>query len=138
MSIRLNLTPLKRRVFNETFRKRARPGVPVDLSYPKGSVREAAQELGIESGRISKWRQQDTKPAQSGKSHTDLTDGQKQIRPLQKQLKEAPLERIPEATRDPKKGGQHLCQGRPHRRTGEMFRFIKEHANQFPPVRRCG
>jgi transposase len=79
---------MKRRVFDETFRQMA-----IDLSYAKGSVREAAEELGIDSGRISKWRQRDNKPAQSGKSHTDLTDEQKQIRQLQKQLKEAQLER---------------------------------------------
>lgn len=79
---------MKRRVFDETFRQMA-----VDLSYAKGSVREAAEELGIDSGRISKWRQRDNKPALSGKSHSDLTDEQKQIRQLQKQLKEAQLER---------------------------------------------
>jgi len=49
--------------------------------------------LGIDSGRISKWRQRDNKPAPSGKSHDELTDEQKQIRQLQKQLKEAQLER---------------------------------------------
>lgn len=35
----------------------------VELSYVKGSVREAAEELGIDSGRISKWRQLDNQPA---------------------------------------------------------------------------
>lgn len=79
---------MKRRVFDETFRQMA-----VDLSYAKRSVREAAEELGIDSSRISKWRQRDNKPAPSGKSHSDLTDEQKQIRQLQKQLKEAQLER---------------------------------------------
>jgi transposase len=79
---------MKRRVFDETFRQMA-----VDLSYAKGSVREAAEELGIDSGRISKWRQRDNKPVPSGKSTTDLTDEQKQIRQLQRQLKEAQLER---------------------------------------------
>lgn len=49
LSILLNLTPMKRRVFDETFRQMA-----LDLSYAKGSVREAAEELGIDSGRISK------------------------------------------------------------------------------------
>lgn len=79
---------MKRRVFDETFKKMA-----VDLSYAKGSVREAGEELGIDSGRISKWRQRDNNPAQSGKSYPNLTDEQKQIRQLQKQLKEAQLER---------------------------------------------
>lgn len=79
---------MKRRVFDETFRQMA-----VDLSYAKGSVREAAEELGIDSGRISKWRQRENKPAPSSKSQTELTNDQKQIRQLQKQLKEAQLER---------------------------------------------
>lgn len=79
---------MKRRVFDETFRQMA-----VDLSYAKGSVREAAEELGIDSGRISKWRQRGNKSSQSYKSPTALTDEQKQIRQLQKQLKEAELER---------------------------------------------
>lgn len=79
---------MKRRVFDETFRQMA-----VELSYAKGSVREAAEELGIDSGRISKWRQRDNQPAPSGKSQIELTDEQKQIRQLQKQLKEAQLER---------------------------------------------
>ena len=46
LSIFLNLTSMKRRVFDETFRQMARPGVPVDLSCAKGPVREAAEELG--------------------------------------------------------------------------------------------
>lgn len=79
---------MKRRIFDETFRQMA-----IELSYAKGSVREAAEELGIDSGRISKWRQRDNKPAPPGKSQTELTDEQKQIRQLQKQLKEAQLER---------------------------------------------
>ncbi|MFN8343492.1 MAG: transposase [Spirosomataceae bacterium] len=122
---------MKRRVFDETFRQMA-----VELSYAKGSVREAAEEPGIDSGRISKWRQRDNQPAPSGKSQTELTDEQKQIRQLQKQLKEAQLDRTAEAARYIKKGGRHLFQGRPRGGPWEIFRFIKEHASQFPTVRR--
>ena len=51
----------KRRVFDraggpETFRKTACTGGPVELSYAKGSVQEAAHELGLDSSRITKWR----------------------------------------------------------------------------------
>lgn len=42
--------PMKRRrVFDETFREMARPGVPDELSHAKGSVQEAAREFGINS-----------------------------------------------------------------------------------------
>ncbi len=42
----------KRQVFDEVFKEMA-----VELSYAKGSVQEVARELGIVSGRITKWRQ---------------------------------------------------------------------------------
>ncbi len=75
-----------RRVFDETFKTMA-----VELSYAKGSVQEAASELGIDSGRITKWRQSRKSPSQS--PNGGLSEEQKQIRQLQKELKEAQLER---------------------------------------------
>ncbi|QHV95388.1 IS3 family transposase [Spirosoma endbachense] len=36
-----------------------------------------------------------------------------------------------------KKGSQHLFQGRPRGGPWEIFRFIKEHANQFPVEKMC-
>ncbi|SFE82014.1 transposase, partial [Spirosoma endophyticum] len=42
----------KRRVFDEAFKRMA-----IELSYAKGSVQEVARELGIDSSRITKWRQ---------------------------------------------------------------------------------
>jgi transposase len=42
---------MKRRSFDEAFKEMA-----VELSYLKKSVKEAADELGIDPGRISKWR----------------------------------------------------------------------------------
>ncbi len=64
----------------------------VELSYAKGSVKTAAAELGIDPGRISKWRQQQNGTvAVSEKS--GLTAEQLEIRRLQKELKEAQLER---------------------------------------------
>lgn len=78
----------KRRVFDETFRKMA-----VELSHAKGSVQEAARELGIDSSRITKWRQSHKSPAQLVVPAAGLSEEQKLIRRLQKELKDAQLER---------------------------------------------
>ena len=83
----------KRRVFDEPFRKMARTGGPVELSYAKGSVQEVARELGIDSSRITKWRQNHKSSTQLASTATGLSEEQKQIRRLQKELKDAQLER---------------------------------------------
>ena len=75
-----------RRVFDEVFKEMA-----VELSYAKGSVQEAARELGIDSGRITKWRQSRKSPSQTPTA--GLSEEQKQIKRLEKELKEAQLER---------------------------------------------
>ncbi len=79
---------MKRQVFDQAFKQMA-----VELSNAKGSVKIAAAELGIDPGRLSKWRQtlQDGKAVHSEKS--GLTAEQLEIRCLQKELKEAQLER---------------------------------------------
>jgi transposase len=43
---------MKRQVFDQAFKQMA-----VELSYAKRSVKVAAAELGIDPGRLSKWRQ---------------------------------------------------------------------------------
>ncbi len=73
---------MSKRVFDFAFKK-----MPVELSYARGFVKEAATELGIDPGRITKWRHQQQKPA------AGLTEEQKEIRRLQKALKEVQLER---------------------------------------------
>jgi transposase len=75
-----------RRVFDSSFKKMA-----VELSFARGSVKEAAAELDIDPGRITKWRHQQQDPGD--KPTTGLTEEQKEIRRLQKALKEAQLER---------------------------------------------
>ncbi|RDV11843.1 hypothetical protein DXT99_23970 [Pontibacter diazotrophicus] len=44
-----------RRVFDASFKRMA-----IDLSYARGSVKEVADELGIDPGRLSKWRKRPT------------------------------------------------------------------------------
>ncbi|GAB3743156.1 transposase [Spirosoma lituiforme] len=78
----------KRRVFDEAFKQMA-----VELSHAKGSVQEAARELGIDSSRITKWRQRYKSPGQFATGTTALSEEQKLIKRLQKELKEAQLER---------------------------------------------
>ena len=56
-------------------------------------MQEAARELGIDSGRITKWRQSHKSPGQFATAATGLSEEQMLIKQLQKELKEAQLER---------------------------------------------
>ncbi|AUD05576.1 transposase [Spirosoma pollinicola] len=69
------------------------PGVPVELFYVKVSVQEAARELGIDSSRVSKWRQRHNKNDRTMPANIILTDEQQQIIRLQRELREAQMER---------------------------------------------
>ena len=79
---------MKRQVFDQAFKQMA-----VELSNAKGSVKIAAQELGIDPGRLSKWRQDQNLEKIKPKERSSLTAEQLEIRRLQKELKEAQLER---------------------------------------------
>lgn len=79
---------VKRRAYDEAFKEMA-----VELSYAKDSIQEAARQLGIDPGRIRKWRQRHKKTDPALPSTTTLTDEQQQIRRLQRELREAQLER---------------------------------------------
>lgn len=76
---------MNRHVFDACFKRMA-----IDLSYARGSVKEVADELGIDPGRLSKWRQKDSSPVRSTQG---LTDEQREIKRLPKERKEAQLER---------------------------------------------
>jgi transposase len=78
----------KRRVFDQAFKRMA-----VELSHAKGSVQEAARELGIDSSRITKWRQNHKSPGQSATAAPELSEEQKLIKRLQKELSVFQLER---------------------------------------------
>ncbi len=79
---------MKKRVYDVAFKKMA-----VGLSDVKGSVKEAAEELDIDPGRISKWKNQYKSGGTGAISASNLSDEQKEIRRLQRELKEAQQER---------------------------------------------
>jgi len=76
---------MNRHVFDASFKRMA-----IDLSYARGSVKEVADDLRIDPARMSKWRQKVSSPM---KSTIGLTEKQKEIKRLKKELKEAQLER---------------------------------------------
>ncbi|WP_231465802.1 transposase [Pedobacter sp. Leaf132] len=76
---------MSRRMFDESFRKMA-----VELSYTKGSVKEVADELGVSQTLLSKWRQRES---DSSQVVAGLTEDQKMIKKLRKELKDAQMER---------------------------------------------
>jgi transposase len=61
----------------------------VELSEAKGSVKEAAEELGINPARISKRKNQHNSTGNSSVSTLHLSEEQNEIRRLQKELREA-------------------------------------------------
>ena len=63
---------MDRGVFDASFKRMA-----IDLSYARGSVKEVADELGIDPGRLSKWWQKDSSPVRSTEG---LTDEQREIK----------------------------------------------------------
>ena len=57
---------MSKRLYDESFKKMA-----VELSYLKGAVKPVAEELGIDPGRLSKWRQRESSPKETPKSLTE-------------------------------------------------------------------
>lgn len=76
----------RRRVFDDAFKLMA-----IELAETKGSLSAAADELGLDPGRISKWRARFKKPDLRQKVD-GLTEEQKRIRQLEKELREVKLE----------------------------------------------
>lgn len=74
---------MEKRDFDVTFKKMA-----IELSESKGSVRAAAEELGINADLLSKWRGILKKQGSVSQKMEHLSEEQQQIRRLQKQLKE--------------------------------------------------
>ena len=79
---------MRKRVYDEAFKHMA-----VELSEAKGSVKAVAEELGIDPGRISKWKHQYKGGDHGSSLSVGLSEEQKEIRRLQKALKDALEER---------------------------------------------
>ncbi|NEU69989.1 transposase [Spirosoma agri] len=110
-----------RRQYDDKFKTMA-----VELSVAKGSLKATAEELGITPHILTRWRRERLTPTGTTIStHPQVSQEQQEILRLKKQLKQAELDRIAEATRYPKKGGQHLLQERPRGGPWEIFGFIK-------------
>ena len=79
---------MKKRVYSTEFKSSA-----VRLSYERENIKELADELGIQVGRIYKWRSSektftDPQPIISKKTETDSLE----VKQLRKSLKEKELE----------------------------------------------
>ena len=57
-NIGLNLTKMNRCLFVASFKR-----MDIGLSCARGSVKEGADALGTDSGRLDKWRQKEGSPA---------------------------------------------------------------------------
>lgn len=79
---------INRVIYDEAFKIKA-----VELSYARGSVKVAALELGVDQSRLSKWRGRYKEGAPVSKVQVALTDDQKELIALRKELKESNLER---------------------------------------------
>ncbi|GAB3776852.1 hypothetical protein GCM10028818_22950 [Spirosoma horti] len=115
----------------------------VELADAKGSLKVTADELGITPQILTRWRRERVASQNTGSgSRAQVSQEQQEIVRLKKELKQAELDRIAEATRYLKKGGRHLLQERPRGGPWEIFGFIKAHQSVFPvetgpPVRMC-
>ena len=68
----------------------------IELSYVRGNVREVAEELGIHPELLYRWRREKNKYENNsfpGRGNPKLTDEQREIAELKKQLRDAQLER---------------------------------------------
>ena len=82
---------MKRRKLSKEFKIKA-----VELSNVRGNTKEIAMELGISSDLIYRWRrelEQHPDLAFSGNGVKQLTEDQKELEHLRKQLKDVTMER---------------------------------------------
>lgn len=80
-----------RRKYESSFKRKA-----VELSYARGSVSQVADELGIDSNMLSRWRREASKYRDNsfpGNGKLKVTEKDKEIHELKKKLKDAELER---------------------------------------------
>ncbi len=79
-----------RKSYSKEFKQKA-----VELSNVRGNVQEIARELGVKAELLYRWRNEyASKPtlAFSGKGNKQLTEEQKELARLRRELKDAKLE----------------------------------------------
>lgn len=79
-----------RKIYDKAFKERA-----VKLSYERGSLLKAAKELGISDSILGKWRKDFEKFGDNsfpGQGKERLTDDQRRIKELEKELKDRELD----------------------------------------------
>ncbi len=82
---------MKRRKYSKEFKVKA-----VELSNVRGNTKQIAMELGISADLIYRWRRElEQRPdlAFSGNGVKQLTEDQKELERLRKQLKDVTMER---------------------------------------------
>ncbi|QMU62830.1 MAG: IS3 family transposase [Flavobacteriaceae bacterium] len=116
---------MKRRKYSKEFKIKA-----VELSNVRGNTKQIAMELGISADLIYRWRRElEQRPdlAFSGNGVKQLTEDQKELERLRKQLKDVTMERD-----NLKKGREHLLQER-----SEVLKFIKDYSREYPVGKMC-
>ena len=81
----------RKRNYTTDFKKKA-----VELSYARGSIAQVCRELDIPSSVLSRWRREFSeygKNSLPGRGKPKLTEEQREIANLKKQLKDMQLER---------------------------------------------
>lgn len=89
--IKFEIMAKSRKYYDSSFKRKA-----VELSHVRGNVKAVAEELGIVPEVLYRWRREhNTYQVNSfpGKGKPKLTDEQREIMELKKQLKDAELER---------------------------------------------
>lgn len=80
-----------RRKYDANFKSTA-----IELSYTRGNIREVAEEFGIRPELLYRWRREKNKYEHNispDRGNPKLTDDQREIAELKKQLRDAQLER---------------------------------------------
>ena len=83
-------TSLTKRQYDRSFKERA-----VKLSYERNNIKELAQELGVTSERIYKWRAEFARHGEAsfqGHGVERLSDEGKRVKELEKELRNTKLE----------------------------------------------
>ncbi|MFC2086699.1 IS3 family transposase [Bacteroidota bacterium] len=115
----------QRQFYDREFKEKA-----VELSFARGNAKKIAEELGIRPELLYRWRREYQKYEKNsfpGHGKPKMTDLERENARLQKELREAKMERD-----NLKKGGQHLLQER-----WKIYQFMSDHRTRFTIEMMC-